>query len=128
MIGASFEEISWHGDVIYFEFCFHEMADPEWALEHASTVAADVVVFDHLPGSEWIFQGAEEDKVECSWQVLERAGVRRRQSFVGEQRFRDYGELIAKVGVQGPVAIERAQRFRDATNIVIPMRYGLALL
>jgi hypothetical protein len=32
------------------------------------------------------------------------------------------------VGPQGPVAVERAQRFRGATNIVIPMRYELNLL
>ena len=27
---------------------------------HARTLAPDVVVFDHAPGSEWIYYGAEE--------------------------------------------------------------------
>ena len=32
IIGASFEEVTLHGDVVYFEFCLHEVDDPEKAL------------------------------------------------------------------------------------------------
>lgn len=128
VLASRFEDITVRGDVVYFEFCLHEMANPEKALRQARTLAPDAVVFDHLPDSEWVFYGAEEDNVRLSAAAMERFGIRRREEFSTEQRFQDHADLLAKVSVQGPVAIERAQRFADATNIVIPMRYGLALL
>jgi len=128
VVGSKFEDVARSGDVVYFEFCLHEMADPQKALTHAKNLARDIVVFDHSPGSEWIFYGAEEDKVRRSAQAMERFGLRGRQRFETEQRFQDYAELLAKVRAQGPTAIQRAQRFAGATNIVIPMSYELALL
>jgi hypothetical protein len=128
VIGAGFEEVAIRADAVYFEFCFHEMDDPQKALTHAKSLAPDVVVYDHSPSSEWIYYGAEEGKVAHSFAVMERFGVRRRETFQAEQRFGNLDELLAKVGPQGPVAVERAQRFRGATNIVIPMRYELNLL
>jgi 16S rRNA G966 N2-methylase RsmD len=128
VLGARFEEVTLHGDVVYFEFCFHEMDDPEKALIHARALAPDIVVYDHSPGSEWIYYGAEEDEVSRSSAVMERFGIRRHQKFRAEQRFKDHAELLAKVGPQGPLAVERAQRFAGATNIVIPMGYELNLL
>jgi hypothetical protein len=128
VVASSFEEVARSGDVVYFEFCLHEMADPEQALIHAKTLARDIVVFDHSPGSEWIFYGAEEDKVPRSAQAMERFGVLRRERFVADQRFAKYAELLDKVRGQGPTAIQRVQRFEGSTNIVIPMRYELNLL
>ncbi len=128
VIGARFEEISAHGDTIYFEFCLHEMEDPEKALLHAKSLAPDIVVYDHSPGSEWIYYGAEEDKVARSAAVMHRFGIRRRQTFAAEQRFTNFGELLAKVSPQGPLAIERIQPFAERVNIVIPMSYELNLL
>jgi len=128
VVGSRFEDVAQSGDAVYFEFCLHEMADPEKALTHAKNLAPDVVVFDHSPGSEWIYYGAEEDKVQCGAQAMERFGVRRRERFHAEQKFENYAELLAKVSPQGPIAIERAQQFAGATNIVIPMDYELNLL
>jgi len=128
VVGISFEEVALHGDAVYFEFCLHEMEDPEKALIHAKSLAPDIVVYDHSPGSEWIYYGAEEDKVSRSSAVMQRFGIRRRQTFQAEQRFGNYTELLAKVRPQGPLAIERAQRFAGATDIVIPMSYELNLL
>lgn len=128
VLGSRFEDVALSGDVVYFEFCLHEMADPEKALIHARNLAPDIVVYDHSPGSEWIFYGAEEDKVPVSAQAMERFGVRRCERFYTEQRFADYAELFAKVNAQGPTAVERVQRFASATNIVIPMHYELNLL
>ena len=128
VIGASFEEVTARGDTIYFEFCLHEMDDPEKALLHAKSLAPDIVVYDHSPGSEWIYYGAEEDKVECSTAVMHRFGIRRHQTFEAEQRFTNFAELLAKVSPQGPLAIERIQQFTGAANIVIPMSYELNLL
>jgi hypothetical protein len=59
---------------------------------------------------------------------MERFGVRRRETFCTEQRFRYYAELLAKVAGQGVIASHRAQRFAGATNIAIPMSYELALV
>jgi hypothetical protein len=128
VIGTSFEQVTSPGDAVYFEFCLHEMNDPEKALIHAKSLAPDIVVYDHSPGSEWIYYGAEEDKVACSAAVMERLGIRRRQTFEAEQRFANFAELLAKVSPQGPLAIERAQRFVGATNIAIAMKYELDLL
>ena len=128
VVGASFEELTLHGDAVYFEFCLHEMDDPEKALIHAKSLAPDIVVYDHSPGSEWIYYGAEESKVARSFAVMEEFGIRRRQTFNAEQRFANYTELLAKVRPQGLLAIERAQRFAGAAEIVVPMSYELDLL
>ena len=128
VVCAKFEDVNLSGDVVYFEFCLHEMADPIKALGHARALAPDIVVFDHSPGSEWAFFGAEEEKVCRSAEAMARFDIRHRETFRTDQRFSDYPELIAKLSGQGPVANERAQRFAGAADIVIPMDYGLTLL
>lgn len=127
-IAANFEEVTLRADVVYSEFCFHELEDPEKALIHAKSLASDIVVYDHAAGSEWIYYGAEENCVARSSAVMEQFGIRRRQTFQAEQGFADYAELLAKVRPQGPLAIERIQRFTGAASIVIPMSYELNLL
>lgn len=121
-------EVSARGDVVLFEFSLHEMPDPERALAHAGTLAPDVVVLDHAPGSEWAWHVVEEEKVERSAEAMRRLGVRAERLFLGEQRFTDHAELLAKVSVQGPLAVARAERFRGAGEIVIPFGYEVALL
>jgi hypothetical protein len=128
VIGGSFEEITANGDTIYFEFCLHEMDDPEKALLHGKSLAADIIVYDHSSGSEWIYYGAEDDKVARSTAAMHRFGIRRGQTFEAEQRFTSFAELLAKMSPQGPLAIERIQRFAGAADIVIPMSYELNLL
>lgn len=128
VVGSKFEDVARPGDVTYFEFCLHEMADPQKALTHAKNLARDIVVFDHSPGSEWIFYGAEEDKVQNSAEIMQQFGLRKCERFQTEQRFEDYAGLLAKVSPQGPVAVQRIQRFAGATNIAIPMSYELNLL
>jgi ubiquinone/menaquinone biosynthesis C-methylase UbiE len=127
-IASRFEDITIRGDVVYFEFCLHEMADPDKALLQARTLAPDTVVFDHSPNSGWTFHAAEEDEVRRSAAALERFGVRRREQFSTNQLFRDHAELLAKISVQGGVAITRAEKFVGTTAIVIPMRYELVLV
>jgi len=128
IIQSDFFDVTSRGDVVYFEFCLHEMTDPDKALAHAKSLAPDIVVYDHAPGSEWAYLGAEEDKVVRSTQAMERFGIRRREFFRTDQRFKDYAELLAKVSPQGPLAVERAARYSNVTGIAIPMEYGLALL
>lgn len=128
VVCARFEEVAFSGNVVYFEFCLHEMADPMKALVHARTLAPDIVVFDHSPGSAWAFHAAEEEKVRRSSEAMERFSIRRRETFRTEQTFRDYAEFLAKLSTQGSVAIERARQFAGATAITIPMDCHLALL
>lgn len=86
---ANFENVILFGDVVYFEFCLHEMPDPRSALTHASGLVPDIVVFDHSPGAEWVFLFAEEDKVRLRAQVIKRFGIRRCKTFRTEQHFAD---------------------------------------
>ncbi len=128
LIQGDFFEVAWRGEVVLFEFCLHEMPDPARALERARSLAPEVVVFDHAPGSRWTYHTLEEDKVFRSTEAMEACGIRRRAAFHGEQRFRDYAELRDKVAGQGPTAIERIAPFQDRRDIVIPMDYLAALL
>jgi hypothetical protein len=128
LVHADFFATSPRGDVVYFEFCLHEMHDPSQTLRHALTLAPEVLVFDHLPDSEWAFQGAEEDKVRRSTNALADFNCLRHQAFRTEQRFENYQQLLDKVSPQGALAMQRAQRYRDAREITIPMTYGLSLL
>ena len=128
LLAMPFEQVTRTGDVVYLEFCLHEMRDPEAALRHARTLAPEVVVFDHAPGSPWCFLGVEEDKVERSSAAIRRFDVRRREGARLDRPFRDATELNAKFAAQGPTAIARLEKYQGATDLVIPMDYELNLL
>ncbi len=116
------------GDVVLFEFCLHQMAEPARALAHARALAPDVVVIDHAPGSPWSWCAAEDAQVDAAWKAVERAAPRRQQDKQGVQDFAAYAELEAKLWAQGPRSLERIARHRDQLPISIPMPYRLALL
>jgi len=128
VVGGDFEEVNVRCDAVYLEFCLHEMDDPLRALQHAKSLAADLVVYDHAAGSEWIYYGAEQDKVAHSSAVMREYGIRRQETFQAEQRFATYDELYAKISPQGELAIERIERFKGQSDIVIPFSYELNLL
>ena len=128
LVHGKFEDVSSRSDIVYFEFCLHEMTDPFPALKRARTLAPDAVVFDHSPASKWVFYGAEEAIVRRSSLAMKNFGIRRCRSFTTVQRFADYSELFSKVSPQGPLAIQRIRRYRGGTNIVIPMVCDLVLL
>lgn len=115
-------------NVVLFEVCLHEIADPVKALECAARTAPDIVVIDHLPESEWSWYACETEKLEVSWGAVETRGVRRRAPFEAQQRFRDYEELLGKLGGLGEEATRRMGTFEGRRDIVIPMPYGIALL
>ena len=116
------------GDVILFEFCLHQMTEPERALAHARELAPDVLVIDHAPGSRWSWYAAEGGMVQAGWRAVDRGTTRRLQAAEGLQDFADYAELEAKLAAQGPVSLERVRPFRGQRAISIPMPYRLALL
>ena len=110
-------------DVVVFEFSLHEMADPAAALAHARTLAPDIVIFDHAPGSEWAWHAGEEDKIARSFAALAAAGIRRRADFHAVQTFDDRTRLEERIKEQGREAIARAQKFPQGEPITIDMEY-----
>jgi hypothetical protein len=128
LVQADFSEITSHAEVVLFEFSLHEMPDPAQALLHARSLAPEVVVFDHAPGSEWTHYIVEEEKVRRSTEAMERCGIKRRSAFRSEHRFEDHAELLARVASQGPTAVARIAPFWEQRSIVIPLVYGAALL
>ena len=128
VVHGKFEDVISQADVVYFEFCLHEISDPFAALKRARSLANDVVVFDHSPASEWVFYGAEEEIVRRSSEAMKNFGIRRSTSFRTVQRFKSGAELLSKVAAQGSLAVERAQRYARINNFTIPMVCDLVLL
>jgi hypothetical protein len=116
------------GDVVMFEFCFHEMEDPEAALKHALTMAPHVLILDHWPDSEWAYIGGEEENIAKSWTALNLFHLIKVQKFDTIQSFNDYEEIYQKVKVQGANSIKRINDFKGKKNFTIPMSYGIALI
>ena len=116
------------GDMVFFEFCLHEMADPVLALAKAKSMAPQVVIFDHSPTSPWAYITAEETKVKNAWQAIQAQNPSRVQHFPSQQSFATFTELEAKVIAQGEVSLQRIEPYRGQKNFTIPMSYGLALL
>lgn len=125
---ADFRSVLTVGDVVVFEFCLHEMADPTPELDHARTLARDVIVVDHAPGSLWSWYAGEEAGVEAAWAAVEQAPIRKRRDVDGHQKFADFDELAARVASQGETSRTRIEALRDQRPIVIPMPYRLVLL
>jgi len=128
LIHSDFYLSNFKGDAVLFEFCLHEMQDPETALKHALTMAPDVLILDHWPGSEWAFIGDEEEKIVKSWKALELFHIKKVQKYDTVQSFNDYEEIYQKVKVQGETSIKRINDFKDKKNFTIPMSYGFALI
>lgn len=125
---GDFFTVELEADVVLFEFCLHEMADPGAAIERALAMAPDVVVFDHWPGSPWTFLAGEDLKVAASWAALGRLPAARTESYEGVQSFDDFGQLEEKVRHLGEPALSRIAAYKGKTGIRIPMSYGLALI
>jgi len=125
---ALFESLSDKADVVFFEFCLHEMGDPGAALRHARTLAPETLVVDHVPESQWAWHTAEVEKAARSWAAIDRAGVSADRVFVGRQLFPDADALVARLASLGEPAVSRARALEGATGIDIEMIYRVALL
>ncbi len=123
-----FELVTDPVDVVFFEFCLHEMDDPDGVLQHARTLAPEIVVIDHAPDSPWSWWCEENAKAARSWAAVDRAGVRRSQDFAGWQRFPNREALCEKVNSAGPVAVSRAMAYAGPVPIEIVMTYRAVLL
>lgn len=125
---GDFNTFSLRGDMVFFEFCLHEMADPALALAKAKNMAPQVVIFDHSPDSPWAYIVAEETKVKNAWQAIQAQKPGRVQHYHSLQSFATFAELETKVMPQGEVSLQRIEPYRGQKNFTIPMSYGLALL
>jgi len=125
---AVFESLTDKADVVFFEFCLHEMDDPEAVLRHARTLAPETLVIDHAPASQWAWHTAETEKAARSWAAIERAGVVGSRVFVGRQLFADVDALVARIASLGEPAVSRARALGGAAGIDIEMIYRAALL
>jgi 2-polyprenyl-3-methyl-5-hydroxy-6-metoxy-1,4-benzoquinol methylase len=125
---ARFESLSDKADVVFFEFCLHEIDDPDAMLLHARTLAPETLVIDHDPGSRWAWHTAETEKAARSWAAIDRAGVSAHQVFVGRQLFPDVDALVARLASLGEPAVSRARALEGVTGIDIEMIYRVALL
>src|SRR5262245_19911190 len=128
LVTADLLDLRHSGDVVLFEFCLHQMAEPERALAHARTLAPEVVVIDHAPGSRWEWCAAEDEKVLDAWRAAERYGIRRQNSIEAWQTFGDYAALEARLVGQGAESVKRIACYRGQLDIRISMPYRLALL
>jgi hypothetical protein len=115
-------------DVVFFEFCLHEIEDPRSALRHARTLAPETLVIDPAPGSSWAWYLCEAEKVRRGWAAAEELPLALDRRFEGTQYFHDHAELLAKVQVLGEAVIRRVQEFAGRTNFTIDMPYRVALL
>jgi hypothetical protein len=125
---AEFRTVLTKADAVVFEFCLHEMAEPKDAVDHAGTLAPDVIVIDHAPGSLWSWYAGEEAGVDAAWGAIEEESVRKRREVEGVQRFTDFAELASRLASQESVSRERIETLREQQPIAIPMPYRLVLL
>ena len=122
------QSVSVHADVVFFEFCLHEIVDPLTALRHARTLAPDVLVVDPAPGSAWAWHLCETEKVLRGWAAAARFPRTLDRTFQGVQRFHDHAELLARVQALGDCAVRRLREFEGRQDISIDMPYRVVLL
>ncbi len=128
LVHSDFYLVQEKGDVVMFEFCLHEMKNPETAINHALNMAPAVLITDHWPDSEWAYIVDEKEKVTNSWEAVKQFNLKKIQLYNTFQFFHDYEELFQKVKIQGDTSINRISQFKDKNNITIAMSYGFALI
>ncbi len=114
-------------DVVFFEFCLHEIPDQRAALRQARTLAPEILVADHAPGSAWAALMGEDGMVQRGWAAAEELGLAVDRTFPGAQRFHEYGELRDKIGGLGEAVMRRIEEFRERRDFTIDMPYRVAL-
>lgn len=127
-IHSDFYDVKIKCDVVIFEFCLHEMVDPEKAILHAKSLGENVVVIDHWTESDWAYYVDEKEKVFASWGAINKFKSIKKEVHESVQIFADYEELYQKVKIMGEVSISRIAPFKEQVNLTIPMSYGIIQL
>jgi hypothetical protein len=128
VLQSDVQSVSARADVVFFEFCLHEIVDPLTVLRHARTLAPEVLVVDPAPGSAWAWHLCETEKVLRGWGAAERFPRALDRTFPGVQRFHDQAELLAKVQVLGECVVRRVREFEGRQDFSIDMPYRVMLL
>ncbi|RXQ95707.1 class I SAM-dependent methyltransferase [Ancylomarina salipaludis] len=128
LIHSDFGNTKVKGDLVLFEFCLHEMNEPQKMLEHAQKIAKDIVIADHGLNSDWAYIADEKEKAENTWAHVLKNPTQKLMTHKAEQYYEDYEELYEKVKIQGENSIERIKKFKKCKQFVIPMEYTFALL
>jgi hypothetical protein len=126
VVHGEFSSVRAKADVIFFEFCLHEIDHPAGALSHALSLAPEILVLDQRPHSGWAWYTCEEKKTARSWAAVRQLSVVREVSFKATQYFDTYQQLRSKIQVLGDQAVGRIQEFAGLENIRIEMEYGIA--
>lgn len=123
-----FIDYAQRADVVFFEFCLHEMENPLASIMHALTIAPTVLIADHSRNSQWSWYGCETEKLERSWTAINQFDVRHRAKFEETQRFDSFEDLHQKLSVLGAESLARIELLRNEHPIGIPMPYEVCLL
>jgi SAM-dependent methyltransferase len=122
------QSVSARADVVFFEFCLHEIVDPLTALRQARALAPEVLVVDPAPGSSWTWYLCEAEKVLRGWAAAEQFPRSLDRTFPGVQRFHDHAELLARVKALGECVIRRVREFEGRQDFLIDMPYRVMRL
>ena len=128
IIEGTIDSINHQADVVFFEFCLHEIDEPEKALCQALKIAPEILIIDHHPDSPWAWYTCETQKATKSWYDVEKYSLFQKKSFNAIQYFSDYSELYARLVPLGDLAIKRIQKFEPQNDIEIDMIYSIALI
>lgn len=125
LIHSDFNQAKVTGDVVLFEFCLHEMKNPQQMIHHAHQLAKDIVVIDHGLQSQWAYIANENSKASQSWKEITQNTLLKQKTYKTEQLFDNYKQLYQKIQVQGPISIARISKFPKETPLSIPMEYTI---
>ncbi len=128
LVHADFYAFQAEGDLLMFDYCLHEIPDPEKAIRHALTMSTAILINDHWIFSEWAYITHEEVKTKRCWEAIEKFNIQKMRRYDTFQCFRDYEELSQKVKDQGIHSMHRIQKYKGMRNIQIPMSYVFVLI
>lgn len=128
IVCGDFADVEERADVVFFEFCLHEMPDPAAMLVHGLELAPEVLILDHDRESRWAWHACETEKAEVAWKAVEGFQVGKSVGYAIDQVFETHAQLVEKVSCMGETAIERAATFEGKTDFTIPMKYRAALV
>lgn len=127
-IEGDFMNFKGMADVVFFEFCLHEMDDPLAALKHAKQMYAHVIILDHIPNSKWSWYTLEDEKLAKSWKAISEFKIKKEERYTLNQEYDTYDDLASKLSVLGDKSIERIQELKNCDKISIPMPFSLILI
>jgi ubiquinone/menaquinone biosynthesis C-methylase UbiE len=128
VVEGDFFSVRAQADVVFLEFCLHEMADPALAIAHAASMAPRTLIIDHMRESEWSWFACETNKVSAGWNAVERLPALKRMTFEAKQRFDGYKDLSGRLQELGEESMRRIRRFESRRDIEISMPYAIVLL